>query len=135
MLDQVLEVFDIKADRDLNIMRQNQTLPELTARLMIALDDAFACENPDVVLGQGDTTSVMVAALAAFYRGIPFGHVESGLRTGNLAYPFPEEMNRVLRVTSHAGILLLRSQQEPTCWPRVSMRLELRSPATRSLMP
>ena len=96
MLDQVLEVFDIKADRDLNIMRENQTLPELTARLMIALDDAFACENPDVVLGQGDTTSVMVAALAAFYRGIPFGHVESGLRTGNLAYPFPEEMNRVV---------------------------------------
>jgi UDP-N-acetylglucosamine 2-epimerase (non-hydrolysing) len=96
MLDQVLDVFDIKPDIDLNIMRDNQTLPELTARLMIALDDAFACEGPDVVLAQGDTTSAMVAALAAFYRRIPFGHVEGGLRTGDLDYPFPEEMNRVV---------------------------------------
>lgn len=96
MLDQVLSVFDIKADIDLNIMRQNQSLPELTARLMIKLDDAFACECPDVILAQGDTTSVMVAALAAFYRRIPFGHVEAGLRTGDLDYPFPEEMNRVV---------------------------------------
>ena len=96
MLDQVLSVFDIKADIDLNIMRQNQALPELTARLMIALDEAFACEGPDVILAQGDTTSVMVAALAAFYRRIPFGHVEGGLRTGDLDYPFPEEMNRVV---------------------------------------
>jgi UDP-N-acetylglucosamine 2-epimerase (non-hydrolysing) len=63
---------------------------------MIALDDAFACEGPDVVLAQGDTTSAMVAALAAFYRRIPFGHVEGGLRTGDLDYPFPEEMNRVV---------------------------------------
>lgn len=96
MLDQVFGVFDIKPDIDLNIMRENQTLPELTARLVVALDQAFASEVPDVVLAQGDTTSVMVAALAAFYRGIPFGHVEAGLRTGDLAYPFPEEMNRVV---------------------------------------
>lgn len=96
MLDQVLSAFDIKADIDLNIMRENQSLPELTARLMTSLDDAFACESPDVILAQGDTTSVMVAALAAFYRRIPFGHVEGGLRTGDLDYPFPEEMNRVV---------------------------------------
>lgn len=99
MLDQVLGVFDIKPDIDLNIMQENQTLPELTARLMTALDQAFERETPDVILAQGDTTTVMVAALAAFYRHIPFGHVEAGLRTGDMAYPFPEEMNRV--VTGH----------------------------------
>lgn len=96
MLDQVLGLFDILPDVDLNIMRENQTLPELTARLMIAFDQALASEAPDVVLAQGDTTTVMVSALAAFYRRIPFGHVEAGLRTGDLAYPFPEEMNRVV---------------------------------------
>jgi UDP-N-acetylglucosamine 2-epimerase (non-hydrolysing) len=96
MLDQVFGLFDIKPDIDLNIMQENQTLPELTARLMTALDQAFASENPDAVLAQGDTSTVMVAALASFYRRIPFGHVEAGLRTGDLAYPFPEEMNRVV---------------------------------------
>ena len=96
MLDQVFDLFEIAPDIDLNIMQENQTLPELTARLMTALDQAFASENPDAVLAQGDTSTVMVAALASFYRRIPFGHVEAGLRTGNLAYPFPEEMNRVV---------------------------------------
>ena len=96
MLDQVFELFEIAPDIDLNIMQENQTLPELTARLMTALDQAFASEDPDAVLAQGDTSTVMVAALASFYRRIPFGHVEAGLRTGDLAYPFPEEMNRVV---------------------------------------
>lgn len=96
MLDQVFGLFEIKPDIDLNIMQENQTLPELTARLLTALDQAFASENPDAVLAQGDTSTVMVAALASFYRRIPFGHVEAGLRTGDLAYPFPEEMNRVV---------------------------------------
>ena len=96
MLDQMLGLFDIKPDVDLNLMQKNQTLPELTARLMTALDLALSGETPDAVLAQGDTTTVLVAALAAFYRCIPFGHIEAGLRTGDMAYPFPEEMNRVL---------------------------------------
>ena len=96
MLDQILELFGIKPDSDLNIMEKNQTLPELTARLMTTLDMALADEVPHAVLAQGDTTTVMVAALAAFYRRIPFGHIEAGLRTGDMAYPFPEEMNRVV---------------------------------------
>ena len=96
MLDQVFGLFNITPDIDLNIMQENQTLPELTARLMTTLDQALARENPDAVLAQGDTSTVMVAAMASFYRRIPFGHVEAGLRTGDLAYPFPEEMNRVV---------------------------------------
>ncbi len=96
MLDQVLAVFGISPDRDLDIMRPNQALTELTARLLIALDDTLALETPDLVLAQGDTTTVMTAALACFYRKIPFGHVEAGLRTGDLDNPFPEEMNRIV---------------------------------------
>jgi len=96
MLDQVMKVFDIKPDIDLNLMQKDQTLPELTARLMTTLDLALSGETPDAMLAQGDTTTVMVAALAAFYRCTPFGHVEAGLRTGDMAYPFPEEMNRVV---------------------------------------
>jgi len=96
MLDQILALFGIKPDIDLNIMQKNQTLPELTARLMTELDLAIGNEDPDAVLAQGDTTTVLVAALAAFYRRVPFGHVEAGLRTGDMAYPFPEEMNRVV---------------------------------------
>lgn len=96
MLDQVLEVFNIVPDRDLALMRENQTLADLTARALTALDACFAEEKPDLVLGQGDTTTVFCAALAAFYRHIPFGHVEAGLRTGDLQAPWPEEANRVL---------------------------------------
>ena len=96
MLDQILGLFDIKPDIDLNIMRDNQTLPELTARMITALDLAFGDDTPHAVLAQGDTTTVMISALAAFYRRIPFGHVEAGLRTGDMTSPFPEEMNRVV---------------------------------------
>ena len=96
MLDQVLQAFGITPDIDLDIMRPNQALPELTARLLQKLDDVLAAETPDVVLAQGDTTTVMTVALASFYRRIPFGHVEAGLRTGDMQNPFPEEMNRVL---------------------------------------
>lgn len=96
MLEQVLGLFGISADADLKAMRENQTLPELTARMTLAFDDCFASEQPDVVLAQGDTTTVMVAALAAFYRKVPFGHIEAGLRTGDRHNPFPEEMNRVI---------------------------------------
>ena len=96
MLDQVLAVFGISPDLDLDIMRPNQALTALTARLLLALDAALGAEQPDLVLAQGDTTTVMTAALACFYRKIPFGHVEAGLRTGDLDNPFPEEMNRVV---------------------------------------
>lgn len=96
MLDQVLATFGIVPDIDLDIMRPNQSLPDLTARLLSALDTVLESEAPDVVLVQGDTTTVMTVALAAFYRRIPVGHVEAGLRTGDMSNPFPEEMNRVV---------------------------------------
>lgn len=96
MLDQVLSVFDIVPDVDLDIMRPDQTLSGLTARLLTRLDKVIAEQSPDVVLVQGDTTTVMTVALSAFYRHVPVGHVEAGLRTGDMRNPFPEEMNRVV---------------------------------------
>lgn len=96
MLDQVLNFFDIAPDIDLNIMRPNQALTALTARLLLELDNVLVAEKPDVVLAQGDTTTVMTVALACFYHRIPFGHVEAGLRTWDLQNPFPEEANRVI---------------------------------------
>lgn len=96
MLDQVMTFFGITPDIDLNIMKPNQTLTELTARLLLELDKVLLEEKPDVVLAQGDTTTVFAMALACFYRRIPFGHVEAGLRTWDMQNPFPEEANRVL---------------------------------------
>ena len=96
MLDQVMNFFGIVPDIDLNIMKPNQTLTELTARLLLELDKVLLEEKPDVVLAQGDTTTVFAMSLACFYRRIPFGHVEAGLRTWDMQNPFPEEANRVL---------------------------------------
>jgi UDP-N-acetylglucosamine 2-epimerase (non-hydrolysing) len=96
MLDQVLSAFDIRPDVDLNLMEPNQTLSRLTARAHEAVDKFLSDERPDLVLVQGDTTTVFCAALAAFYQRIPIGHIEAGLRTGNLQAPWPEEANRVL---------------------------------------
>jgi UDP-N-acetylglucosamine 2-epimerase (non-hydrolysing) len=96
MLDQVLSFFGIEPDIDLDIMRPNQALTTLTARLLLDLDDVLLAEQPDVVLAQGDTTTVMTVALACFYHHIPFGHVEAGLRTWDMKNPFPEEANRVI---------------------------------------
>ncbi len=96
MLDQVLNFFDIKPDIDLNIMRPNQALTTLTGRLLLELDEVLLAEKPDVVLAQGDTTTVMTVALSCFYHRIPFGHVEAGLRTWDMHNPFPEEANRVI---------------------------------------
>lgn len=96
MLDQVLSIFGIVQDYDLDIMESNQGLTELTARLLVALDKVLAKASPDIVLAQGDTTTVMTTSMACFYREIAFGHVEAGLRTGNISNPFPEEMNRVV---------------------------------------
>ena len=96
MLDQVLEVFGIVPDHDLNIMRPDQSPAEAASRILAALDPVLARERPDMILVQGDTTTTLCGALAAFYRRIPVGHVEAGLRTGDLRQPFPEEMNRVV---------------------------------------
>lgn len=96
MLDQMLEVFDIKPDQDLNIMRPDQTLAELTSRCVSTLDRYISEEKPDLVLVQGDTTTTFAASLVALYHHIPVGHVEAGLRTGNLHSPWPEEANRIL---------------------------------------
>lgn len=96
MLDQVLRLFDIAPDIDLNIMAPNQDLFDITSRVLNGLRAVLRDERPDLVLVQGDTTTTFVAALAAFYLNIPVGHVEAGLRTGNLRAPFPEEANRIL---------------------------------------
>ena len=94
MLDQVLQIFDVKPDYDLNIMKQGQDLYDVTARVLVGMRDVLDTVKPDVVLVHGDTTTSMAAAMAAFYRQIPVGHVEAGLRTHNLYSPWPEEMNR-----------------------------------------
>lgn len=94
MLDQVLTIFDVKPDYDLNIMKQGQDLTDVTARVLTGLRDVFKVDRPDVVLVHGDTTTSTAGALAAFYAQIPVGHVEAGLRTHNIYSPWPEEMNR-----------------------------------------
>ena len=94
MLDQVLTIFDVKPDYDLNIMKQGQDLTDVTARVLTGLRDVFKECHPDVVLVHGDTTTSTAGALAAFYAQIPVGHVEAGLRTHNIYSPWPEEMNR-----------------------------------------
>ena len=94
MLDQVLTIFNIKPDYDLNIMKQGQDLYDVTARVLIGMRDVLKDVNPDVVLVHGDTTTSMAVALAAFYQQIPVGHVEAGLRTNDIYSPWPEEMNR-----------------------------------------
>lgn len=96
MLDQVLQIFAIKPDYDLDLMRPNQTLSALTSRLIASLDEVVKEIAPSAMLVQGDTTSVLAASLVSFYNGIPIGHVEAGLRTNDMHNPFPEEMNRVV---------------------------------------
>ena len=94
MLDQVLEIFDIEPDYDLNIMKQGQDLYDVTARVLTGMRDVFKQYRPDIVLVHGDTTTSTAAALAAFYQQIPVGHIEAGLRTHDIYSPWPEEMNR-----------------------------------------
>lgn len=96
MLDQVLELFELKPDYDLNIMKPNQTLAMITANVLTGMEDVLIKERPDIVLVHGDTSTTFSAALAAFYQKIPVGHVEAGLRTYDMYSPFPEEVNRVL---------------------------------------
>ena len=96
MLDQVLDIFGIKPDYDLNIMQKNQDLYDITSRVLLGMRDVLNAVKPDMVLVHGDTTTSTAAALAAFYQQIPVGHVEAGLRTNNIYSPWPEEMNRQL---------------------------------------
>lgn len=99
MLDQVLELFDIKPDFDLDIMKEKQSLTGITTRVLKGLNELFTKEKPDIVLVHGDTTTTFAASLAAFYQQIKVGHVEAGLRTFDKYFPFPEEMNRKLTGT------------------------------------
>lgn len=96
MLDQFVKIFDLRVDYDLNVMRENQTLTDVTSNVLIGMEKVFAQWKPDCVLVQGDTTTTFAAALAAFYHKIKVGHVEAGLRTYHRYSPFPEEMNRCL---------------------------------------
>lgn len=96
MLDQVLNLFEIKPDYELHVMKEGQNLPELTSRLITKVEDVVKKEKFDYILVQGDTTSAFVGALVGFYNKIPVGHIEAGLRTGNINSPFPEEANRKL---------------------------------------
>jgi len=96
MLDQVLTLFRIRTHHDLNVMQMGQSLEDVTSRVLLGMKGVLESERPDMMLVQGDTTTVMAAALAAFYAGVPVGHVEAGLRTWDKRSPFPEEINRVL---------------------------------------
>lgn len=96
MLDQVLNLFNLKPDYDLNIMSAGQTLFDITSRALLGLNEVLTDAKPDIVLVHGDTTTTFAGALAAYYHQIPVGHIEAGLRTGNKFSPFPEEMNRKL---------------------------------------
>lgn len=113
MLDQVLELFAIRPDYDLNIMQDGQDLFSLTARMLPALREVLLAEQPDMVLVQGDTTTCFVASLAAFYLRISVGHIEAGLRTGNPYAPFPEEANRVM--TSHLATVHFAPTEQARC--------------------
>lgn len=113
MLDQVLQIFDIHPDYDLNIMKQGQDLYDVTARVLTGLRDVLEEVHPDVVLVHGDTTTSTATALAAFYAQIPVGHVEAGLRTHNIYSPWPEEMNRQItgRIANYHFAPTVLSQQ------------------------
>ena len=118
MLDQVLELFEIEPDVDLNLMKPNQTLAGVTAAIFTELDPVLRRIQPDWVLAQGDTTTVMATALLAYYNRIKFGHVEAGLRTGDKLQPFPEEVNRMV-----AGVVA-DLHFAPTAWSKNNLLLE-----------
>lgn len=118
MLDQVLKIFDIEPDYDLKIMKQGQDLFDVTSNVLLGLRPVLTTVRPDIVLVHGDTTTTMAASLAAFYSGIPVGHVEAGLRTRNKRAPFPEEINR--RITGCVADLHFA----PTGWARQNLLAE-----------
>ena len=124
MLDQVMDIFGLTADFDLNVMAPNQTLGDVTCKVLKGMEGVFGQWRPDVILVQGDTTTVMAAALAAFYHKIAVGHVEAGLRTGNVYSPWPEEMNRMI-----AGCLATQ-HYAPTPRSRDNLLKENKNPET-----
>lgn len=124
MLDQVMEIFGLAADFDLNVMAPDQSLGDVTCKVLKGMEGVFAQWMPDMILVQGDTTTVMAAALAAFYHKIAIGHVEAGLRTGNLLSPWPEEANRLL-----AGCLA-NQHYAPTLRARANLLRENKDPKT-----
>ena len=124
MLDQVMEIFGLEADFDLNVMTPNQTLGDVTCKVLKGMEGVFEQWKPDMILVQGDTTTVMAASLAAFYRKIGIGHVEAGLRTGNLYSPWPEEANRLL-----AGCLATQ-HYAPTARSQANLLKENKDPKT-----
>src|SRR6266852_307553 len=115
MLDQVLDIFGISPDFDLNLMRGNQSLTELTTKVLCGMRDLYRQWRPDLVLVQGDTTTTFAASLAAFYEKLPVGHIEAGLRTGNPYSPWPEEINRCLTT------VLCQHHFAPTTWARENL--------------
>lgn len=122
MLDQVLHLFDITPDHDLNLMLPNQTLDQLTARALVQIGEILDIERPDLVLVHGDTTTTLAASMAAFYRKIEVGHVEAGLRSGSLLAPWPEELNR------RVATLATRMHFAPTDRARQNLLVEGTSP-------
>lgn len=124
MLDQVLKIFDIKPEYDLNIMTSNQSLFDITAKITLKLQDVLSAEKPDIVVVQGDTTTAFVGSLAAFYTRTKVAHLEAGLRTSNKFAPFPEEINR--RITSVIADIHLA----PTPWTKDNLLKENISPET-----
>ena len=124
MLAQALAAFDLVADHDLAIMQHGQTLAQVTCRAMEGLDNLFAELKPDYVIAQGDTSTTFVAALTAFYRQIPFGHVEAGLRTDTVKNPFPEEFNR------RAAAIVTEHHFPPTQWSAQNLIREGYAPET-----
>jgi UDP-N-acetylglucosamine 2-epimerase (non-hydrolysing) len=118
MLQQALAAFDLKADVDLDIMQHGQTLAQVTTRSLEGLDHALAEIQPQYLLAQGDTTTTFVAALAAFYRNVPFGHIEAGLRTPTIRDPFPEEFNR------RAASIVAEHHFAPTQWAAANLTKE-----------
>ncbi len=124
MLDQALGAFGLTPDLDLDIMQHGQTLAEVTARALSGLDDLIQKTQPNFILGQGDTTTTFVAGLASFYRRVPFGHVEAGLRTPTIDNPFPEEFNR------RAVGLIADMHFAPTQWAVDNLISERKDPKT-----
>jgi hypothetical protein len=121
-LDRMLTIFGLRADADLDVMTERQTLPDLLARIVPAAAERLRALRPDYVLVHGDTLTTFAVALAAFYEGVPVGHVEAGLRSHDLAQPFPEEANRRLTDVLTDLDLPPTPLARGTCWPRASRR-------------
>ena len=135
MLDQVLDLFRIRPDVDLDVMQPDQSLSQLTSSLFTGLDEAVRRMRPDWILAQGDTTTVMVSAIVAYYHHVRFGHVEAGLRTGDKHRPFPEEINRRLADAVSDAFFAPTDRARQALLREGAATPTFTSPAIRSLMP